>query len=162
MKVKRRTSPLVFGRGLGGLLLVGAVPGLLQLALETIAWRGVDIAAGGGLGVVIVENLESALGFVGTTLVLLALVMAGSALVIQSTLGELIAGLTPDDEVVIVQNHKPVARLVAPPSAGTAPLVGPEFPLARAGRDPTLAELGFAGLEASMPTVAAGLAAVLR
>ncbi len=30
----------------------------------------------------------------------------------QATLGELIAGLQPNDEVVIVKDHKPVAKLV--------------------------------------------------
>ncbi len=90
-RLKHQSGSLVFGRGLGGLLLVGAVPGLLQLALEMVRWRGVEIPAGGGLGVIIVENLEHALGFVGATLILLGLVMAGSALVIQSTLGELLS-----------------------------------------------------------------------
>lgn len=33
--------------------------------------------------------------------------------VAQATLSELIAGLRPDDEVVIVKDHKPVAKLVA-------------------------------------------------
>lgn len=36
----------------------------------------------------------------------------------QATLGELIAGLKPDEEVVIVQNQKTVARIV-PPKRGT-------------------------------------------
>ncbi|MFQ5526543.1 MAG: DNA translocase FtsK [Thermoanaerobaculia bacterium] len=90
-RLKRQTGPLVFGRGLGGVVLVAGVPGLLQLALGAVPWRGVDIAAGGGLGVIIVENLERTLGFVGATLVLMALVMAGSALVIQSTLGEVLS-----------------------------------------------------------------------
>ncbi len=31
----------------------------------------------------------------------------------QTTLKELIAGLKPDEEVVIVQNHKPLARIRA-------------------------------------------------
>lgn len=38
--------------------------------------------------------------------------------VAQATLSELIAGLKPDDEVVIVQNQKTVARIV-PPKRGT-------------------------------------------
>ena len=38
--------------------------------------------------------------------------------VAQATLGELIAGLKPDDEVEIVQNQKTVARIV-PPKRGT-------------------------------------------
>lgn len=32
----------------------------------------------------------------------------------QATLGELIAGLKPDDEVLIVQNQKATARIVSP------------------------------------------------
>ena len=35
--------------------------------------------------------------------------------VVQATLSELIAGLGPDEEVVIVQNDKTVAKLVPPP-----------------------------------------------
>ena len=34
--------------------------------------------------------------------------------VAQTTLKEIIAGLKPDEEVVIVQNDKPVARISAP------------------------------------------------
>lgn len=36
--------------------------------------------------------------------------------VAQATLSELIAGLTADDEVEIVHNQKPVARIVLPKS----------------------------------------------
>lgn len=35
--------------------------------------------------------------------------------VAQATLSELVAGLTADDEVVIMKDHIPVAKLVAPP-----------------------------------------------
>lgn len=37
--------------------------------------------------------------------------------VAQATLSELIAGLKPDEEVEIVHNQKPVARIVLPKSA---------------------------------------------
>lgn len=40
--------------------------------------------------------------------------------VAQATLGELIAGLKPNEEVVIMKDHKPVARLV-PSSATSSP-----------------------------------------
>ncbi len=33
--------------------------------------------------------------------------------VAQATLSELVAGLTPDDDIVIMKDHKPVAKLVA-------------------------------------------------
>lgn len=37
--------------------------------------------------------------------------------VAQATLGELIAGLTPGEEIVIVQNKQPVARILPTPHA---------------------------------------------
>ena len=37
--------------------------------------------------------------------------------VAQATLGELIAALKPDDDVVIMQNDKPVAKLIATSTA---------------------------------------------
>lgn len=42
--------------------------------------------------------------------------------VAQNTLKELIANLKPDEEVVIVQNHKPVARIL--PSKKAKPKFG--------------------------------------
>lgn len=42
--------------------------------------------------------------------------------VAQATLSELVAGLTADDEVVIMKDHQPVAKLVAAPS-GRSPRV---------------------------------------
>lgn len=43
----------------------------------------------------------------------------------QATLKELIHGLAPGDEVVIVENQKPVAKLVSQPSAPTVRLRPP-------------------------------------
>ena len=40
--------------------------------------------------------------------------------VAQATLAQLIAGLQPDDEVVIVKNQKPIARL-SPPKRERSP-----------------------------------------
>ena len=81
----------VFGRGLGVLLLLAATPGLLQLALGRVGWRGGDIEAGGAFGELAVGTLTSQLNVPGTMLVLLCLVIIGSTLVVQSTLGELLA-----------------------------------------------------------------------
>lgn len=44
--------------------------------------------------------------------------------VAQATLAELIANLRPDDDVVIMQNHKPVAKLVATPTIRPARIPG--------------------------------------
>jgi len=81
----------VFGRGLGVLLLLAATPGLLQLALGRVGWRDGEIEAGGAFGELAVGTLTSQLNVPGTMLVLLCLVIIGSTLVVQSTLGELLA-----------------------------------------------------------------------
>ncbi len=44
--------------------------------------------------------------------------------VAQATLGELIANLKPDDDVVIMQNHKPTAKLVATSTTGNGAVSG--------------------------------------
>ena len=81
----------VFGRGLGALLLLASTPGLLQLALGTLTWRGGALDAGGTFGRMTVEAFSSRLNVPGTLLLLAAAVVLGSALVVQSTLGELLA-----------------------------------------------------------------------
>ena len=81
-----------FGRGVGGVLLLLTFPGLLQLTLESTAWRGVAVDSGGFLGTLIADNLQRAVGFAGTLFILIGVVMAGSALLVQSTLGEILAG----------------------------------------------------------------------
>ena len=42
----------------------------------------------------------------------------------KTTLNDLVAGLQPDDEVVIVKDHKPVAKLVATSSVRTTRKAG--------------------------------------
>jgi S-DNA-T family DNA segregation ATPase FtsK/SpoIIIE len=81
----------VFGRGLGVFLLLLAFPGLLQLTVEVVVWRGFPIPSGGGVGELVAESLGKALGSAGTLAVLVGAVMAGSALVVQSSLGEILA-----------------------------------------------------------------------
>jgi DNA segregation ATPase FtsK/SpoIIIE, S-DNA-T family len=86
-------SDPVPGRGFGTLLVLVSLPGLLQLVLGAIAWRGVPIAAGGGFGKVAVDLLASHLSFVGSLLILSALVVTGGTLMVQSTLGEVASSL---------------------------------------------------------------------
>jgi S-DNA-T family DNA segregation ATPase FtsK/SpoIIIE len=73
-------------------LLLLTFPGLLQLTLESTVWRGVSVDSGGFLGSLIADNLQRAVGFAGTLFILIGVVMAGSALLVQSTLGEILAG----------------------------------------------------------------------
>lgn len=55
--------------------------------------------------------------------------------VAQATLSELVAGLTPDDDIVIMKDHKPVAKLVA-----TSEVRPPRVPGLMKGKLTVLAE----------------------
>jgi len=88
--LRRQEAQRVFGRGLGVLLLLGFTPGLLQLALGRIDWRDGSMEAGGVVGKLSVEMLAYWLNVTGTMLVLLALVVVGSSLVLQSVVGEIL------------------------------------------------------------------------
>ncbi len=89
-RLRRNIWPRVVGRGVGAVLLVSTLPGLLQHSLGRVPWRGMPIPAGGALGKFLAETLERALGFTGALFVLLGLVVIGSTLLVQSTLGELL------------------------------------------------------------------------
>jgi S-DNA-T family DNA segregation ATPase FtsK/SpoIIIE len=89
-RLRRRGRVKVVGRGIGALLLLAATPPLLQLNLGGIGWRGGEVAAGGAFGTVLAELLREHLDFTGSLLVLVAAVLCGCALVVQSTLGDLL------------------------------------------------------------------------
>ena len=90
--LKYHREERVVGRGLGTIILLGTLPGLLQLTLGKVGWRGEEIAAGGGFGTVLSDWLSGALGGAGALVVLIGGVVLGVALVVQSTLGEILAG----------------------------------------------------------------------
>ena len=90
-RLRRRGAARVVGRGFGSLLLLAALPGLCQLAAGGIAWRGETLAAGGAFGSVLVGLLDERLSFTGSLLVLASVVSIGAALVVQSTLGQVLA-----------------------------------------------------------------------
>ncbi len=79
------------GRGLGAVVLLGSLPGLLQLALGTVRWQGREQTAGGVLGAVVGEVLERWVGLTGALLIVVAGVALGAALLVQTTLGETLA-----------------------------------------------------------------------
>jgi S-DNA-T family DNA segregation ATPase FtsK/SpoIIIE len=78
------------GRGLGALIVLAAAPGLLQFALGELPWRGGVVAAGGAFGRLVVDALEARLNPAGAVVTLVALLAIGAALLVQSTLGELL------------------------------------------------------------------------
>jgi DNA segregation ATPase FtsK/SpoIIIE, S-DNA-T family len=90
-RLRGRDGEKIVGRGLGALLLVATLPGLLQLTLGRISWRGGGLDAGGVLGSLAASALERQLAFGGALLVLLVAVVIASTLLVQSTLGEALA-----------------------------------------------------------------------
>jgi len=90
-RLRPRARPRVVGRGFGAVLLLASMPALLQLVLGRISWREGSIAAGGAFGQLLRELLEQRFDFLGTLTVLSAVAACGTALVVQSTLGNLLA-----------------------------------------------------------------------
>jgi DNA segregation ATPase FtsK/SpoIIIE, S-DNA-T family len=90
-RLRRSGGVRVVGRGFGVVLLLASAPGLVQLALGRLAWRGGEMEAGGAFGELLVDLLTTRLNVPGALLVLLAAVIVGSTLIVQSTLGEILA-----------------------------------------------------------------------
>jgi DNA segregation ATPase FtsK/SpoIIIE, S-DNA-T family len=90
-RLRRRGAARVVGRGIGSLLLLAALPGLSQLLAGSIVWRGEGLPSGGAFGMVIDELLDRRLSFTGSLLVLASAAAIGSALAVQSTLGQALA-----------------------------------------------------------------------
>lgn len=80
------------GRGLGAALLLISLPGVLQIALGVLRYRGGDLDAGGAFGKLLSSFLEARLNLPGALLVLGAGVLIALVLLVQSTLGEILAG----------------------------------------------------------------------
>ncbi len=85
-RVRRLALPPIAGRGIGAAVVLISVPGLLQLTIGEIAWRGTQIDSGGALGRLASAGLTQQLGFTGALLVCVAFVAIGVALLVQSTL----------------------------------------------------------------------------
>ncbi|HWM94684.1 MAG TPA: DNA translocase FtsK 4TM domain-containing protein [Thermoanaerobaculia bacterium] len=90
-RLRRQGAIRVVGRGVGALLLLASTPALLQLTLGRIHWQDGSIAAGGAFGKLLVGFLESYFSFVGSLCLLIAVVVCGLALAVQSTLGDILA-----------------------------------------------------------------------
>ena len=90
-RLRRTPPPRVVGRGFGFALLLLALPTLLELGFGRLVWRGEALVAGGALGQIVGEALVGGLAEVGAWLVAIAALGVGLGLVVQSTLGELLA-----------------------------------------------------------------------
>lgn len=76
-------------RTAGALVVLGTLPALLQATVGNVAWRGWLLESGGVFGTLLAGELEARLNVAGTLLVLSAAVLLGTALAVQSTLGEI-------------------------------------------------------------------------
>jgi len=80
-------SPL---RSIGALVVLASLPALLQITVGAISWRGWLLDTGGAFGKLLAEMLQARLNLAGTVLVLVAALVIGATLAIQSTLGEVV------------------------------------------------------------------------
>jgi len=91
-RLRHQVSSRVTGRGIGALIMLTCLPALLHLILEDVSWRGIEISSGGAFGDLLSERVRGALGQFGSPLVFLGGVVIAAALLIQSTLGEVVSG----------------------------------------------------------------------
>ncbi|MCB1055180.1 MAG: DNA translocase FtsK 4TM domain-containing protein [Acidobacteria bacterium] len=89
-RVRVQLHEHALGRGFGVLIVLAALPALLQQLLGEVAWRGGTLPAGGGFGTLIYRALSSQVSYVGTLVLLFAGVALGGTLMVQSTLGDIL------------------------------------------------------------------------
>ena len=92
-RLRNQEIPRVVGRGTGAALFLLPLPILVQLVLGDIRWRGESMDSGGVIGLLVASTLENRLGFVGALLLLVSMVVIGIALLVQSSLGELLRSI---------------------------------------------------------------------
>jgi S-DNA-T family DNA segregation ATPase FtsK/SpoIIIE len=90
-RLRVRARARIVGRGLGAAIVLATLPGLSQLILPILPWRGVDIDSGGAWGVIVGSGLAARMNLTGALVVLGALFLVGLALVVQTSLGDLLA-----------------------------------------------------------------------
>lgn len=90
-RLRTQPRPRVVGRTFGAYLLLVTLPGLSQLFAPVLAWRGAELDSGGAVGVLAAGALMRRLNFAGAAVVLGALFVVGLALLVQTSLGEVLA-----------------------------------------------------------------------
>jgi S-DNA-T family DNA segregation ATPase FtsK/SpoIIIE len=90
-RLRSRARERVVGRGLGALVLLVALPSLSQLLVPQLVWRSGVIDSGGAVGVLAAGALAAKMNFAGAFVSLTALLLVGLALLVQTSLGDLLA-----------------------------------------------------------------------
>jgi len=91
-RLRSSPRPAVVGRGAGALLLFVALPSLSQLLLPPLDWTGGEIDSGGAIGVIVTRLLVDKMNVAGGFVALSGLLLVALALLVQTSLGEILAG----------------------------------------------------------------------
>ncbi|HSM51018.1 MAG TPA: DNA translocase FtsK 4TM domain-containing protein, partial [Thermoanaerobaculia bacterium] len=90
-RLRKRPPVRVVGRGVGALLLTASLPGLVHLLQARIPWRGETLETGGAFGLLLGDGLAARMNLPGALVVLATAVLVGAVLLVQTSLGDLIA-----------------------------------------------------------------------
>ncbi len=90
-RLRVRPRPKVVGRGLGALLFLLTLPALSELLAPELVWRGEALDSGGALGVLVARSVAAELNAAGALVLLGSLFVVGLALLVQTSLGEVLA-----------------------------------------------------------------------
>jgi S-DNA-T family DNA segregation ATPase FtsK/SpoIIIE len=91
-RLRAHPRPRIVGRSLGAVILLIALPSLSQLLLPRFVWQGSEIDSGGAVGVVVTRALVGRMNVAGGFVLLSALLLVGLALLVQTSLGEILLG----------------------------------------------------------------------
>ena len=92
VRIRPREREKVVGRELGGVLLLLTLAPMSQLVLPQLAWQGATVDSGGAWGVVLGGFLASRMNLAGAFVLLAALLLVALALLVQTSLGEVLSG----------------------------------------------------------------------
>ena len=91
-RLRSEARPTVVGRGAGAVLLFVALPSLSQLLLPRLVWRGGEIDSGGTVGILVTHLVVGKMNVAGAFVALATLLLVALALLVQTSLGEILAG----------------------------------------------------------------------
>ncbi len=90
-RLRFQSGDKIVGRGFGAIILLLSLPAALQVVVGSVDWRGFPVASGGLVGKLIADFLATYLKSTGALVVLFGAVLIGVALLVQTTLGDLVS-----------------------------------------------------------------------